>query len=105
MLQETLRELAPKGQSNPSIVLLTPGVYNSAFYEHIFLAREIGAELVEGRDLLVNDGFVYMRTTKGLRRVDVIYGGWTTTSSTRSSSGPIPCSAYQGSCTLISSAT
>ena len=73
MLQETLRELAPKGQSNPSIVLLTPGVYNSAFYEHIFLAREIGAELVEGRDLLVNDGFVYMRTTKGLRRVDVIY--------------------------------
>ena len=73
MLQETLRELAPKGQSDPSIVLLTPGVYNSAFYEHIFLARELGAELVEGRDLLVNDGFVYMRTTRGLRRVDVIY--------------------------------
>ena len=73
MLQETLRELAPKGQSDPSIALLTPGVYNSAFYEHIFLARELGAELVEGRDLLVNDGFVYMRTTRGLRRVDVIY--------------------------------
>ncbi len=73
MLQTTLRELAPKGQSDPSIVLLTPGVYNSAFYEHIFLARELGAELVEGRDLLVNDGFVYMRTTRGLRRVDVIY--------------------------------
>ena len=73
MLQETLRELAPKGQSDPSIVLLTPGVYNSAFYEHIFLARELGAELVEGRDLLVNDGFVYMRTTRGLTRVDVIY--------------------------------
>ena len=73
MLQETLRELAPKGQSDPSIALLTPGVYNSAFYEHIFLAHELGAELVEGRDLLVNDGFVYMRTTRGLRRVDVIY--------------------------------
>ena len=50
-----------------------PGVANSAFYEHIFLAQEIGATLVEGRDLLVNDGFVYMRTTEGLRRVDVIY--------------------------------
>ncbi len=73
MLQTTLRELAPKGQTDPSIALLTPGVYNSAFYEHIFLARELGAELVEGRDLLVNDGFVYMRTTRGLRRVDVIY--------------------------------
>ena len=73
LLQETLRELAPKGQSDPCIALLTPGVYNSAFYEHIFLARELGAELVEGRDLLVNDGFVYMRTTEGLQRVDVIY--------------------------------
>ena len=73
MLQETLRELAPKGRSDPNIVLLTPGVYNSAFYEHIFLAHELGAELVEGRDLLVNDGFVYMRETRGLRRVDVIY--------------------------------
>ena len=73
MLQETLRELAPKGRPDPNIALLTPGVYNSAFYEHIFLAHELGAELVEGRDLLVNDGFVYMRTTRGLRRVDVIY--------------------------------
>ncbi len=73
MLQTTLRELAPGGQSDPTIVLLTPGVYNSAFYEHMFLAREIGAELVEGRDLLVNNGFVYMRTTTGLRRVDVVY--------------------------------
>ena len=73
VLQATLRELAPGGQSDPTIVLLTPGVYNSAFYEHIFLAREIGAELVEGRDLLVNNGFVYMRTTTGLRRVDVVY--------------------------------
>ena len=73
MLLKTLLELAPGGRSEPCIVLLTPGVYNSAFYEHMFLAREIGAELVEGRDLLVNDGFVYMRTTTGLRRVDVIY--------------------------------
>ena len=73
MLLETLRELAPDGRSDPCIVLLTPGVYNSAFYEHMFLAYEIGADLVEGRDLLVNDGYVYMRTTSGLKRVDVIY--------------------------------
>ena len=73
VLLQTLRDLAPAGRTDPCIVLLTPGVYNSAFYEHIFLAHEMGAALVEGRDLLVNDGFVYMRTTKGLRRVDVIY--------------------------------
>ena len=73
ILLETLRELAPEGREDPCIALLTPGVYNSAFYEHMFLAGELGAELVEGRDLLVNDGFVYMRTTTGLRRVDVIY--------------------------------
>ncbi len=73
VLLQTLRELAPEGCTDPCIVLLTPGVYNSAFYEHMFLAYEIGASLVEGRDLLVNDGFVYMRTTTGLRRVDVIY--------------------------------
>ena len=73
VLLKTLRELAPSGRANPCIVLLTPGVYNSAFYEHMFLAHEIGAELVEGRDLLVDDGFVYMRTTTGLRRVDVVY--------------------------------
>ena len=72
-LLETLRELAPGGRSDPSIALLTPGVYNAAFYEHLFLAHEIGAELVEAPDLLVDDGFVYMRTTTGLRRVDVVY--------------------------------
>ena len=72
-LLETLRELAPDGRSAPTIALLTPGVYNSAFYEHMFLAHELGAELVEGRDLLVDDGIVYMRTTTGLRRVDVVY--------------------------------
>ena len=73
VLLETLRELAPRDLTDPTIALLTPGVYNSAFYEHMFLAGEIGAELVEGRDLLVDDGFVYMLTTKGLRRVDIIY--------------------------------
>ncbi len=65
VLLATLRDLAPSGRSAPCIALLTPGVYNSAFYEHVFLAHEIGAELVEGRDLLVNGGFVYMRTTTG----------------------------------------
>ena len=73
LLLETLRELAPSGRSNPRIALLTPGIYNSAFYKHMFLARELGAELVEGSDLLVKDGFVYMRTTTGLQRVDVLY--------------------------------
>ena len=73
LLQETLRELAPDGRDNPRMALLTPGVFNSAFYEHMFLSREIGAELVEGRDLLVRDGFVFMRTTTGLERIDVIY--------------------------------
>ena len=54
-------------------MLLTPGVYNSAYFEHTFLARQMGIELVEGRDLIVHDNIVYMRTTAGLRRVDVIY--------------------------------
>ena len=73
LLRQALAELAPPGVSDPCIVLLTPGVYNSAFYEHMFLAREMGVELVEGSDLLVHNGFVYMRTTDGLRRVDVVY--------------------------------
>jgi len=73
VLRQTLREMAPEGCDDPTIALLTPGVYNSAFYEHMFLARQIGAELVEGRDLVVEDSHVYMRTTTGLRRVDVIY--------------------------------
>jgi len=72
-LVNTLRALAPRGVSDPTIVLLTPGVYNSAYYEHTFLAREMGIELVEGRDLLVHNNIVYMRTSAGLRRVDVIY--------------------------------
>ena len=73
LLRETLHELAPREETDPCVVLLTPGVYNSAFYEHIYLAHEIGATLAEGRDLLVDDEYVYMRTTSGLRRVDVIY--------------------------------
>ena len=73
LLLATLRELAPSGRSDPTVALLTPGVHNSAFYEHLFLAGELGAELVEGRDLLTVDGVVYMRTTTALRRVDVIY--------------------------------
>jgi len=72
-LLATLRALAPAQRPDPTIVLLTPGVYNSAYFEHTFLARQMGIELVEGRDLLVHDNLVYMRTTAGLRRVDVIY--------------------------------
>jgi uncharacterized circularly permuted ATP-grasp superfamily protein len=71
-LLSTLRALTP-GRPDPTIVLLTPGVYNSAYYEHTFLARQMGIELVEGRDLLIHDNIVYMRTTAGLKRVDVIY--------------------------------
>jgi uncharacterized circularly permuted ATP-grasp superfamily protein len=72
-LSATLRSLAPEGRPDPVIVLLTPGVFNSAYFEHAYLARQMGIELVEGRDLLVHDNIVYMRTTSGLRRVDVIY--------------------------------
>ncbi len=72
-LLATLQSLAPGGRTNPTIALLTPGVFNSAYFEHAYLARQMGIELVEGRDLLVHDNCVYMRTTAGLRRVDVIY--------------------------------
>src|SRR5580658_955332 len=72
-LLSTLRSIAPEGRPEPSIVLLTPGVYNSAYFEHTFLARQMGIELVEGRDLVIHDNVVYMRTTAGLKRVDVIY--------------------------------
>lgn len=70
-LLKTLRALTTR--PDPTIVLLSPGVYNSAYFEHTFLARQMGIELVEGRDLLVHDNTVYMRTTGGLRRIDVIY--------------------------------
>jgi uncharacterized circularly permuted ATP-grasp superfamily protein len=72
-LLATLRALAPPHRPDPTIVLLTPGVFNSAYFEHTFLARQMGIELVEGRDLFVHDNIVYMRTTGGPRRVDVIY--------------------------------
>jgi uncharacterized circularly permuted ATP-grasp superfamily protein len=72
-LLATLRTLAPGGKPDATIVLLTPGVFNSAYFEHTFLARQMGIELVEGRDLLVHNNVVYTRTTAGLRRVDVIY--------------------------------
>jgi uncharacterized circularly permuted ATP-grasp superfamily protein len=72
-LLATLRTLAPQGRPDPTFIVLTPGVGNSAYFEHAFLAREMGVALVEGRDLLVHDNIVYMRTTAGLRRVDVIY--------------------------------
>jgi uncharacterized circularly permuted ATP-grasp superfamily protein len=73
VLLENLRAAAPQGVSEPSVVLLTPGAYNSAYFEHTFLAQQMGIELVEGQDLLVRDGYVYMRTTRGPKRVDVIY--------------------------------
>jgi uncharacterized circularly permuted ATP-grasp superfamily protein len=69
----TLRSLAPEGRPEPNIVLLSPGVFNSAYFEHAYLARQMGIELVEGRDLVTHDNVIYMRTTSGLRRVDVIY--------------------------------
>ena len=72
-LLTTLQHAAPQGSADPVCVLLTPGLYNSAYFEHTFLARQMGIEIVEGRDLVAADGCVYMRTTKGLVRVDVIY--------------------------------
>ncbi len=72
-LLENLRYLAPQGREDPRVVLLTPGVYNSAYFEHSFLALQMGIELVEGQDLVVEDDRVYMKTTEGLQVVDVIY--------------------------------
>ena len=72
-LLETLRSVAPPGVDQPTVVLLTPGVYNSAYFEHSFLARQMGIELVEGRDLVAFDNRIYMRTIRGLQQVDVIY--------------------------------
>ena len=72
-LLEMLESLAPGNSSTPRVVVLTPGIYNSAYFEHSFLAQQMGVPLVEGRDLVVSGGFVLMRTTKGFERVDVIY--------------------------------
>ena len=73
LLLETLRASSPSTTDNPTVVVLTPGMYNSAYFEHAFLAQQMGVELVEGQDLFVKDNFVYMRTTRGPKRVDVIY--------------------------------
>ncbi len=73
LLLDTLRSVAPPGVADPTVVVMTPGMYNSAYFEHAFLAQQMGVELVEGQDLFVDGGFVYMRTTRGPKRVDVIY--------------------------------
>lgn len=73
LLLDTLRAMAPANVNEPTAVVLTPGAYNSAYFEHAFLAQQMGIELVEGQDLFVKDDFVYMRTTRGPQRVDVIY--------------------------------
>ena len=72
-LCKILRSLSPRGENGAQIVLLTPGIHNSAYFEHSFLAQQMGIELVEGRDLIVDGGIVYMKTIYGLKRVDVIY--------------------------------
>jgi uncharacterized circularly permuted ATP-grasp superfamily protein len=73
LLLENLRSVAPPGVNDPTVVVLTAGAYNSAYFEHAFLAQQMGIELVEGQDLYVDDEFLYMRTTQGPQRVDVIY--------------------------------
>ncbi len=73
VLKDNLRAVAQKGVKDPTVVLLTPGAYNSAYFEHAFLAQQMGVELVEGQDLFVRNNSVYMRTTEGPKRVDVIY--------------------------------
>ncbi len=72
-LLKSLKYIAPHGMADPTVVLLTPGAYNSAYFEHTYLARQMGIEIVEGRDLLIKDQHVFMRTTKGLQPVHVIY--------------------------------
>src|SRR5690606_1616939 len=73
LMRNALRAAAPAGVTDPTVVVLTPGVYNSAYFEHTLLARTMGVELVEGRDLVCQGGRVLMRTTRGLRPVHVIY--------------------------------
>ena len=72
VLHENLKSVAPIGVTDPTVVLLTPGAYNSAYFEHAFLAQQMGIELVEGQDLFVRDAVLYMRTTRGPERVDVV---------------------------------
>jgi len=73
LLLQALRSLSPRGAADAVVVVLTPGIYNSAYFEHTFLAKEMGVELAEGRDLVVVDDVVYLKTTRGLERVDVVY--------------------------------
>ncbi len=73
LLLEKLRSVAPAGVEDPTVVILTPGVFNSAYFEHAYLAQQMGVELVEGSDLFVSDQRVYAKTTRGPRRIDVIY--------------------------------
>ena len=73
MLLDNLRSVAPIGVIDPTVVVMTPGMYNSAYFEHAFLAQQMGVELVEGKDLFVDNEAVFMRTTRGPQRVDVIY--------------------------------
>src|SRR5437660_538416 len=74
LLLDTLLHAAQRSSEKPVVVILTPGMANSAYFEHSFLAREMGVTLVEGRDLIVEDNYVFMRTTQGKQKVDVIYG-------------------------------
>jgi len=73
MLLDNLRSVAPMGITDPTVVVMTPGMHNSAYFEHAFLAQQMGIELVEGKDLFVSENTVFMRTTRGPKRVDVIY--------------------------------
>jgi uncharacterized circularly permuted ATP-grasp superfamily protein len=72
-LLAVLRHIAPAGWDDPTVAVLTPGLYNSAYFEHSFLARQMGVELVEGRDLVLDNGQIFMRTTRGIQRIDVLY--------------------------------
>jgi uncharacterized circularly permuted ATP-grasp superfamily protein len=93
LLLETLRAVAPGGVRDPTVVLLTPGAHNSAYFEHAFLAQQMGIELVEGQDLFVDDEVVYMRKGRSASMSSI--GASTTTFSIHSPSVPTPCSAYR----------
>jgi len=97
VLLGTLRSLAPEGRPEPNIVLLSPGVFNSAYFEHAYLARQMGIELVEGRDLVVHDNVCYMRTTRACGAWTLSIAALTMTLSIRWPSGAIPSWARLGS--------
>jgi uncharacterized circularly permuted ATP-grasp superfamily protein len=97
ILHRNLVSLSPRQTAHPNIVLLTPGIYNSAYFEHTTLARLMGVELVEGRDLVIDNHRVYMKTTAGLQPVDVIYRRVDDHSSTPWSSSLTACSASPAS--------